>query len=44
MKILGTSLGVAASLAIGKEGPLAHIGAIVGHMVLYMPFSFVKYF
>ena len=44
VKIFGTSLGVAANLAIGKEGPLAHIGAIVGHMVLYMPFSFVKYF
>ena len=39
VKILGTSLGVAASLAIGKEGPLAHIGACVGHMVLYMPFK-----
>lgn len=44
VKILGMSLGVAASLAIGKEGPLAHIGAIVGHMVLYMPFTFCKYF
>ena len=44
VKIFGTSLGVAASLAIGKEGPLAHIGAIVGHMVLYMPFDFLKYF
>jgi H+/Cl- antiporter ClcA len=44
VKILGTGLGVAASLAIGKEGPLAHIGAIVGHMVLYMPFNFCKYF
>ena len=44
VKILGTGLGVAASLAIGKEGPLAHIGAIVGHMVLYMPFDFLKYF
>ena len=43
VKILGTGLGVAASLAIGKEGPLAHIGAIVGHMVLYMPFNFCKY-
>ena len=44
VKILGTGLGVAASLAIGKEGPLAHIGAIVGHMVIYMPFNFVKFF
>jgi chloride channel 7 len=44
VKILGTALAVSASLAIGKEGPLAHIGAIVGHMVVYMPFNFVKYF
>jgi chloride channel 7 len=44
VKILGTSLGVAASLAIGKEGPLAHIGAIVGIMVVYLPFDFTKYF
>lgn len=43
-KVLGTSLGVAASLCIGKEGPLAHIGACVGHMVVYMPFSWMKFF
>lgn len=44
VKILGTSLGVAASLAIGKEGPLAHIGACVGIIVAYLPFEFTKYF
>jgi len=45
VKILGTSLGVAASLAIGKEGPLAHIGAVVGIMTIYKyPFSFNKYY
>jgi chloride channel 7 len=44
VKILGNALAVSASLCIGKEGPLAHIGAIVGHMVVYMPFSWVKYF
>ena len=44
VKILGTSLGVAASLAIGKEGPLAHIGACVGHLLIYMPFKWTKYF
>ena len=43
-KILGTSLGVSASLAIGKEGPLAHIGACVGIAVLYLPLDFMKYF
>ena len=44
VKILGNSLGVSACLAIGKEGPLAHIGAIVGHMIIYAPFKFMKYF
>ena len=29
-KIVGTILSVASSLAVGKEGPLVHIGAIVG--------------
>ena len=44
VKVLGTSLGVSASLAIGKEGPLAHIGACVGHLILYAPFGFMKFF
>jgi H+/Cl- antiporter ClcA len=30
VKILGNALAVASGLCIGKEGPLAHIGAIVG--------------
>jgi H+/Cl- antiporter ClcA len=30
VKIVGTILSVASSLAVGKEGPLIHIGAIVG--------------
>lgn len=29
-KVFGCSLAVSAGLCIGKEGPLAHIGAIVG--------------
>jgi H+/Cl- antiporter ClcA len=44
VKIIGTSLGVAACLAIGKEGPLAHIGAIIGHLIVYLPFKFNRYF
>lgn len=44
VKILGTGLGVAAGLAIGKEGPLAHIGACVGHLALYLPFEYSKMF
>jgi len=36
-KIFGVVLGVAGTLCIGKEGPLAHIGAVVGALVLYIP-------
>jgi chloride channel 7 len=42
VKIIGVSLAVAAGLCIGKEGPLAHIGAIIGHAVLYLPFASLK--
>ena len=44
VKVFGVSLAVAAGLCVGKEGPLAHIGAIVGHLTLYLPFSFLKKF
>mmetsp|Transcript_40703 Transcript_40703/g.39306 ORF Transcript_40703/g.39306 Transcript_40703/m.39306 type:complete len:520 (+) Transcript_40703:73-1632(+) len=37
-KIVATILAVASGLCIGKEGPLAHIGAIVGVAVVYLPF------
>lgn len=30
VKIIGTTLSVASALAVGMEGPLVHIGAIVG--------------
>ena len=36
-KILGTVAAVAGKLAIGKEGPLAHIGAIWGVIIAYVP-------
>ena len=36
-KVVGVSFAVSARLAVGKEGPLAHIGAIVGAAVLYIP-------
>lgn len=36
-KILGVSFGVAGRLCVGKEGPLAHIGAICGASALYVP-------
>eukprot|EP00356_Strombidium_inclinatum_P010961 CAMPEP_0170493870 /NCGR_PEP_ID=MMETSP0208-20121228/14316_1 /TAXON_ID=197538 /ORGANISM="Strombidium inclinatum, Strain S3" /LENGTH=185 /DNA_ID=CAMNT_0010769851 /DNA_START=214 /DNA_END=771 /DNA_ORIENTATION=+ len=36
-KVFGVVLGVAGTLCIGKEGPLAHIGGIIGALVLYIP-------
>jgi chloride channel 7 len=35
-KVFGVVLAVAGTLAVGKEGPLAHIGANLGAIVLYM--------
>ena len=39
VKIFGLSFAVAAGLCVGKEGPLAQIGAIIGHCVVYLPFN-----
>ena len=36
-KAVGTSLAVMGNLCVGKEGPLGHIGAIVGCVIPYMP-------
>lgn len=36
-KILGVTMAVASRLCIGKEGPLAHIGAIWGAATVYIP-------
>lgn len=44
-KVIGVTLAVSGKLCVGKEGPLAHIGAIVGLMVLYIPkmgFEFLR--
>ena len=35
IKIVGVVFGIAGALCIGKEGPLAHIGAIVALIVVY---------
>mmetsp|Transcript_54653 Transcript_54653/g.75068 ORF Transcript_54653/g.75068 Transcript_54653/m.75068 type:complete len:149 (-) Transcript_54653:116-562(-) len=37
VKALGVVLAVAGGLCIGTEGPLAHIGACLATMVLYLP-------
>jgi H+/Cl- antiporter ClcA len=42
-KAIGVSFAVCGSLCIGKEGPLAHIGANVGSMIISLPgFSFLR--
>lgn len=37
VKIFGTVLAVTGGLCIGKEGPLAHIGANIGAIVCFIP-------
>ena len=44
VKIFALSLSVAAGLCVGKEGPLAHIGAVIGIAVIFLPFEFMKKF
>ena len=42
-KIFGVVLAVAGGLAVGKEGPLAHIGANFGAAFVYLPgFAFCQ--
>ena len=42
-KVLGILFAVVGGLAIGKEGPLVHIGANVGVMCMYMPFAWCSF-
>ena len=44
VKIVGLGLAVSSGLCIGKEGPLAHIGAILGHCIAYLPLPCLEYF
>ncbi|CDW75014.1 UNKNOWN [Stylonychia lemnae] len=44
VKIFGLMFAIAAGLCIGKEGVLAHIGSIIGYLLIYAPFGFMKYF
>ena len=39
VKAVGVVLAVVGSLCVGKEGPLAHIGAIAAMVVIYLPYS-----
>ena len=44
-KIIGVTFAVCARLAVGKEGPLAHIGSVIGALILYIPglgFEFLR--
>ena len=44
VKILGVTLAVCGGLCVGKEGPLAHIGACIGVCIVYVPMKFTSYF
>lgn len=44
VKSIGVSFAVAGGLCGGKEGPLVHIGSIVGYASAYLPLPFTKYF
>ena len=44
VKVVGVVLAVVGSLCVGKEGPLAHIGAVVAIIVIYMPYPGFKQF
>ena len=44
-KVIGVTFAVCGKLCVGKEGPLAHIGAILGVVTAYLPgfnFAFLK--
>jgi chloride channel 7 len=43
-KIVGVVFAVAGGLRVGKEGPLAHIGSLVGVACLYIPWGLSKPF
>jgi len=44
VKFFGVSLAVAGGLCAGKEGPLVHIGTIVGSASAYLPLGITQYF
>jgi hypothetical protein len=42
VKIVGTTLAVSGGLCIGKEGPLLHVGAIIGAMTCFLPIEGIR--
>ena len=44
VKFFGTVLAVSAGLCGGKEGPLVHLGAALGVLILYIPLDIFKYY
>jgi H+/Cl- antiporter ClcA len=43
VKVVALTFAITGGLCIGKEGPLVHIGAIVGVITCYLPFKSFKY-
>jgi len=43
VKVVALTLAISGGLCIGKEGPLVHIGAIVGVITCYLPINAFKY-
>lgn len=44
VKVVGTILSVSSGLAVGPEGPLVHIGSIVGALLSKLSTMFLRYF
>lgn len=44
VKLFGLGFAVSGGLCAGKEGPLVHMGSIVGIMTTYLPFKIFSYF
>jgi len=43
VKVVALTFAITGGLCIGKEGPLVHIGAIMGVITCYLPFKQFKY-
>lgn len=44
VKFFGVAFAVSAGLCVGKEGPLVHMGVIVGAAMPYLPLGIARYF